>query len=236
MKSIVDLLGLKKKKKMSLDETMPISDAHYAVIDTELTGLDEKRDSIVSLGGIKMVGGRINLGDTFYQLVNPETKLTAESVCIHEITPSDVTEKPDIETVLTEFLTFCSTDILVGHYLSIDLSFINREMKRLFGAALKNAVLDTLVLYDFVRKQVPSHGSFVSPPREYTQLYDIAKTLDVPVSGAHNAIMDAFITAQVFQRLIPMLMTAGIRSIGNLMKLSARGGDTFRTSWQIVNL
>ena len=34
-----------------------------------------------------MNGGRIDLGDTFYRLVNPETSLTAESVIIHEITP-----------------------------------------------------------------------------------------------------------------------------------------------------
>ena len=41
------------------------------VVDTELTGLDEKKDSIVSIGAVRMTGGRIELGDMFYRLVSP---------------------------------------------------------------------------------------------------------------------------------------------------------------------
>lgn len=229
-----DVLNLKRRKKAPADEKS-ILDARYVVIDTELTGLDEKRDSIVSVGGLRMVGGRIDLGDSFYRLVNPETALTSESVVIHEITPSDLAEKPAIEPVLREFLRFCGDDIIVGHYVSIDLGFISRESKRIFGTPVKNPVLDTMILYDFIRKRIPSHGSFTSPPRDYTQLYDMARSLGIPVSGAHNAMMDAFITAQLFQRLIPMLSSVGIISLGNLLKLSLKGGDRFKVSCEIGN-
>jgi DNA polymerase-3 subunit epsilon len=115
------------------------------------------------------------------------------------------------------------------------MGFINRESKRIFGTTVKNPVLDTMILYDFIRKRIPSHGSFASPPRDYTQLYDMARSLGIPVSGAHNAMMDAFITAQLFQRLIPMLSCVGILSLGNLLKLSLKGGDRFRVSCEIGN-
>ena len=230
------LLNLRKHRLLEVDQTKSIRDARYIVIDTELTGLNEKRDSIVSVGALRMVGGRIDLGNSFYRLVNPETSLTAESVVIHEITPSEVVEKPGIEAVLTEFLEFCGDDIIVGHYVSIDLAFLNREMVRIFGSRLKNRVLDTAVLFAFMKDRLPPNSTFVTPPRDYRNLYDIAKFLGVPVSGAHNAVMDAFITAQVFQRLIPMLLSIGIRNVGHLLKLSERGGDSFRTSYVTASL
>ena len=44
---------------------MALESARYVVIDTELTGLDEKKDSIVSIGAVRMEGGRIEMGDSF---------------------------------------------------------------------------------------------------------------------------------------------------------------------------
>ena len=119
-----------------------IEEARYLVIDTELTGLNGRKDSIVSIGAVRMKGGRIDLSDTFYRMINPETSLTAESVIIHEIMPSDVLLKPDISSVLREFLDYCGSDILVGFCVSIDMEFLNREAKRLFGAPMGNRIID----------------------------------------------------------------------------------------------
>jgi DNA polymerase-3 subunit epsilon len=223
-------------KVKNIDESIPITDARYVVVDTELTGLNEKRDSIVSIGALRMRGGRIDLGDTFYRLVNPETELTAKSVVIHEITPSEVMQKPNINTVLSEFIEFCGDDVIIGHCISIDLSFIDREMKRIFGHPLKNAVLDTFTIYEWLSRKAASHKAFSKPLRDY-RLYEMARYFGVPVSGAHNAIMDAYITAQLFQRFIPILLEAGVRQIGHLLMAGnpSRGGDRFRLSSEAIN-
>ena len=93
-----------RKQKHAIDESTLISDVRFVVMDTELTGLDEKKDSIISVGAVRMTGGTINLGDSFYRLVSPGTELNAASVCIHEITPSEVAEQPGIEAALAELL------------------------------------------------------------------------------------------------------------------------------------
>jgi DNA polymerase III epsilon subunit-like protein len=123
-----ELFGRKAKAQHLIDGTTPITGARYVAIDTELTGLDEKNDAIVSLGAVRMTGGTVHLGETLYRLVNPGTGITAESVVIHEITPDDVREQPGIETTLWDFLSFCGWDVLVGHFVSIDLGFLCRGM------------------------------------------------------------------------------------------------------------
>ena len=101
---------------------MPIGQSRYVVMDTELTGLDVKKDSIVSVGAVAMVGGRIILGETFYEMVSPETALRSESIVVHGIMPSEVVGKPSIGAVLDDFLKFCEGAVVVGHFLSLDLA------------------------------------------------------------------------------------------------------------------
>jgi len=68
-------------------------------------------------------------------------------------------------------------------------------------------------------------------------LYDIAKYYGIEVNGAHNAMIDAFLTAQIFQRFIPILLEAGIRSVGDVLRLSnkLKGGDRFAVNRGISN-
>jgi DNA polymerase-3 subunit epsilon len=225
-----------RKKKPGIDIKTPINDVRYVAVDTELTGLDENKDSIVSIGAVRMTGGRIDLGETFYRLVSPRTELTAASVVIHEIMPSEVVASPGIEPVLAEFLEFCGTDVLVGHFISIDLAFLNREMKRLHGHEIPNAVIDTFSIYEWLRKRQKSRDCFATPLAGY-RLYDIVKCFGIPVNGAHNAIMDAYTTAQLFQRFLPLLTESGARDIGDLLNIGIpfEGGDRFRQSGEISN-
>lgn len=204
---------------------LSLDQAHYAVLDTELTGLDKKKDSIVSFGAVKMVGGSIKLGESYYRLVKPGSKMNHESVVVHEITPSEVDQKPSIKTVLPEFIAYCGSDILVGHFLSIDLHFINREMKRILKASLNNPVLDTRKIVEWLRWNSQSSSSDPLLAKDF-ELYEIARAQGIPVQGAHNALMDAFMTAQVFQRLIPQLFKAGIKTLGEALKI----GDPYKKS------
>jgi DNA polymerase III subunit epsilon len=230
------LIGRKEKKLQGLSAKTPITDVRYVVVDTELTGLDEKTDAIISIGAVRMTGGRIDLGDTFYRLVGPRVELRAANVLIHEIMPSDLAVQPAIDTVLAKFLDYAGNDVLVGHFISIDLAFFNREMKRLYGREIGNPVIDTFTLDEWLRKRLKSHDCFAKTLSGY-RLYDIAKSLDVPVNGSHNAIVDAFTTAQLMQRFIPLLIEAGVHDIGELLKRGKpfEGGDRFRITGDFGN-
>jgi len=198
---------------------MPITEMEFVVFDTELTGLKAKKDSIVSIGAIKMRRGMISLGESFYRVVEPRTELTARSVVIHEIMPSEAAGWPAIEHLLPEFLSFCGNAVLVGHMVSIDLQFLNTEMKRLYGAPLRNPAIDTYKLYAWIREKEENLCAFHGGLSEAADLFTLAKKYRIPVQKAHNAIADAFITAQLFQRLISQAPRWGLATVGDLVRV-----------------
>jgi DNA polymerase-3 subunit epsilon len=240
------MLGFFKKKSLSkksgsqIDKKQPLKQVTYVFIDTELTGLNERTDSIISIGALKMAEGRIELGTTFYSLVKPNTKskMNGKSIFIHTITPNEVSEERELPAVLSEFLQFCGNDVLVGHYVSIDFSFINKEMNLSLGFSLPNPILDTFTLYNWLWGKWASEPGFSLHPQQ-VDLYDIAKSFGIPFTGAHNAVMDAFITAQIFQRFIPWLERSGIYNLEDLLRVGNpfRGGENrFSLPAQINNL
>jgi DNA polymerase III subunit epsilon len=233
---MLEFLKQKKQPASSIDQSLPITDMRYTVIDTELTGLNEKKDSILSIGAVRMNGTRIELASSFHQLIKPETEFRPKSVVVHEITPSDVIEKPNIDAILSEFLQFCDNDVIVGHCVSIDLSFINRETKRIFRNSIQNPVIDTYKVYEWLRKKVPTRTCFSSSPQD-SSLYEIAKCFSIAVRGAHNALVDAFITAQLLQRFMPVLSDIGVNHIGALLEIGhpSEGGDKHKISGEISN-
>jgi DNA polymerase-3 subunit epsilon len=233
---MLSLFGKKAGTLAGLDAKTPLTKVRFTVLDSELTGLDEKKDSIVSIGAVHMVGGRIELGNSLYQLVSPKTALEANSVVIHEILPSDVEGKPGIDAALSALLDFCGSDVLVGHFINIDLAFLNREMKRHYHRTIANPVLDTFSIYEWLRQRNLSPECFVTPLSGY-RLYDLSKCFGIPVNGMHNAVMDSYATAQLLQRFFPLLEGAGVNTIGDLLGIGKpfEGGDRFRLTGEFGN-
>jgi DNA polymerase-3 subunit epsilon len=214
---------------------LPIPELRFTVLDTELTGLDGRRDDIISIGALHMQGSRIELGSAFQVLVKPQALLDGRTVVIHGITPSELEARPSIDMVLASFAEYVAGTVLVGHCLSLDLGFLNRDAKRSRRAPFRNASVDTLSLYGWLRRRSAEHPAF-SLDLPGPSLYDLAAAFEIPVEAAHSAIGDAYVTAQLFQRFLPLLLQggvqdlAGLRRVGNpkrqLANLAAQEGHT----------
>lgn len=201
------------------DPGTPIAEAAYVVFDTELTGLESRKDSIVSIGAVKMAGPRILAGEHFNRMVEPRTALTGESVVIHGITPGEARECPGIESMLPEFLAFCRGSVLVGHHVAMDLRFLNAELQRCHGAPVANPTVDTLSLAAWLWKREGDYSAFHEEPRGPVDLFSLATARGIPVHHAHDAAYDAYITAQLFQRYLALLPKHGVRTVGELVRI-----------------
>jgi DNA polymerase-3 subunit epsilon len=212
-------LGETGDGSVAVDPDTVISEAEYLVFDTELTGMKPRRDSIVSIGAVTMRGDRILVGRNFHRIVSPRTELTDKSVVIHGITPTEAAESPSIASVLPEFLDLCRGKVLVGHVVSIDIRFINREMEVLHGSALANPSVDTMSLYGFLRKKTGDYCAFHEGVPGRADLFSLCKEYGIPVARAHDALYDAFVTAQLFQRFLAVLPEYGIHTIKDLKRI-----------------
>ena len=227
---VIPFLDFLKRKK-TLTQEIFLRDTEFVILDTELTGLDEKKDSIISIGAIRMRGGRIVLSDMFYEEARPQSALKKESITIHGFTPSDLTDKPDIADIAEKFSSYCSGSVLVGHFIGIDIAFLNRLSGRLNRPHIVNPSIDTFYLIEWLSKRFKGRR-FFSYPINDPRLYEAARRFDIPIQGAHNSLMDAFITAQLFQRLMPLLSEAGINTLTEVIEIQnpSKGGDRFRAS------
>ena len=85
-----DWLKSQQDIKKSFDLKGSYGEVDFVAFDTELTGLDFKRDAIISIGAVKLRGSTILPAKTFYRLVKPECELKSKSVVVHELTHSDL--------------------------------------------------------------------------------------------------------------------------------------------------
>ncbi|HTZ17376.1 MAG TPA: 3'-5' exonuclease [Dissulfurispiraceae bacterium] len=207
----------KSRKRTNDDEIehVHVSLAKYVAVDIELTGLDEQRDSITAIGAIKMTGGRIELGETFYRMMDSgggsiqgvDLKGSVEAGCFL---------KPETSTALSEFLSLCGNSIIVGHLIFTDLAILKNEVNRSLGMEVKNHALDTYKLYHWLMRRESSGWTHSS---EEVKLYEVAAHLGIAAPGDRNAVNDAFVTAQVFQRLLPLLISEGVKTVGELLRI-----------------
>ena len=117
------------------------------------------------------------------------------------------------------FIAFCAGDILVGHFVEIDLQFLAKELARAGLPPLANRAIDTWALYDWLAGRAPHDGGPGLPRLRDPRLPELAEALGVPRGREHHALADAFVTAQVFQRLLRRLPRWGVATLGHLLRI-----------------
>ena len=207
------------RQKLPVDRRSAIEDVDYVAFDTELTGLDPKRDTIISIGAVKLRGGSIFPGKSFYRLVQPESELKAESVVVHELVHSDLEAADRASDVLIDFLEFVAGTVLLGHFVHIDLGFTHRAMKRIFGVGFRRAAVDTATLHDWLVDNHPAFANHHGGISVKKDLFSTATRYGIAVDRAHDALFDAFVSAQLFQRFLAFLPAAGVHSVGELLQV-----------------
>jgi len=165
-------------------------------IDCETTGLDPKRDDIVTLAAVRIRGARILAASRFEATIRPSAKMKAEAIKVHRLREGDVAGGRTIDEVLPDLLRFIGSRPLVGYYLEFDLAMINKHMRRLIGIELPNRRIEVSGLY-YERKYADA------PPGMQLDLSfaAILADLGLPVLDQHDALSDALMTAMIYVAL-----------------------------------
>jgi DNA polymerase-3 subunit epsilon len=189
----------------------PIEDVRFVVLDLETTGLNPVTDAIVTIGAVGVRGGDILLEDSFSALLKIAENTSA--VTVHGVTRDQSVKGLDEPIALERFLDYLKDGVIVGHHIGHDLTAVNAGCARYWAGALLNRSLDTMDLTLHLER----NGAFADRPaiRRFT-LDALCEMFGVVPHDRHTAAGDAFITAQVFLRLLRLASRYGRGTLGRI--------------------
>lgn len=167
----------------------------YVVFDLETTGLQPKKDKIIEIGAVKVKDGEPV--DVFKSLVNPGLKLPEFITEVTGITDGLLEGERQIKEVLPEFIEFCDTDVVMGHNLMFDYSFIKVNAVNL-NLEFDKSGIDTL-------KIAKKHLAGL----ESRKLDYLCSYYGIEDKEHHRAYNDAMVTSRLYLKLAEEFETPG---------------------------
>lgn len=190
------------------DDT-PLAALPTVVLDTETTGLDANADRVVSIGAVRMVGGRVFHQASFHQLCNPERPIPPAATRVHQITDADVTDAPPFTQIWQDCLPLLQGTVVVGYNIPFDIAMLRHECRRAGLPWREPPFLDILLLTVALIDDLPNDN-----------LEGLASYLGVTISDRHNALGDSLTEAATLACLLPRLEDRGIVTFGDAMAFS----------------
>ncbi|MGO1541995.1 MAG: exonuclease domain-containing protein [Luteimonas sp.] len=157
----------------------------WVSLDLETTGLEPKRDHILSLAAVPVRNGQVLLSERFERRIRPDRDFGIESARHHYITPEEAAAGIQVTRAVREFLHWLGSRSLLGYHLAFDLAMLDPHVKALTGFRLVNPRADLATA--FAARAVRARPT--EPPN--LDFAHIARTLDVPVLARHSALGDA---------------------------------------------
>lgn len=203
-------IGWRKRLRPSPDWTT----ATFWAIDVETTGLDVRRDQILSVGMVPIRDGVIRYGERFATLVRPGSASAPshDGVGIHHILPGDVAAAPAFGAVVDAIESRLREGLVVMHHAPVDLAFLAQAYRDLGRTWPRVRVVDTLDL--LMRLHHQRHHFTPFPPPLRASLRDARAEFGLAAHDAHDALSDAVATAELFLVLRSRLGVCTLRGLG----------------------
>ncbi len=205
-----------KKIFADFNQGRPLHEYTFVVCDTELTGLNKRKDEIISIGAVRIVNLQIELSQTFHQYIRPANIDPNQATLVHRITPEELKAAPSMDEVLPEFIEFCGDALLVGHFVGIDMHFLAKATRASLGGMLSNPSIDTMRLArGYAEARCTDFYGGCDQAQSYN-LDTLTEEFNLPRFKPHDALEDALQTAYLFLFLIKKFRHGGIRTLKEL--------------------
>jgi DNA polymerase-3 subunit epsilon len=189
----------------------PLSDGNWVVIDTESSGPDARHDRLLSIGACTISGHRILVGSGFETVLGQKEPSAADNILVHRIGTAAQRGGEDPELALSSFLEYAGRTPLVGFHARFDATLLARELR---------ARLDLRFSALWVDAAHVAAALFPQSRGESWALDQWLAFFGIDNYSRHDALADAFSTAQLF---LVLLERASAQGIGDARALVGLG-------------
>lgn len=165
----------------------------FVALDLETSGLDNRRDEILSIGWVCLSDMQIELSSAQHRLIRPHYDIPEQSAVIHQITDDQAAQGESLSDVLSELLPLLAGKVLIAHHASFEMRFLQRVCEALFGVGFLMPVVDTQAI---ARRSLERRDQAFQPKE--LRLGALRGRYQLPRYRLHNALSDALGAAELF--------------------------------------
>lgn len=188
----------------AVDVDTQLSEVPFVAMDFETTGLNQKKDAIVSIGLVPFDMQRIRCKEAKHWILNPHKPMAEDAVVIHGITHSEVQTAPDLLLILDELLTALAGKVVVVHHKTIERGFLAAALQARLNEGIVFPVVDTMELEARLHRDKPLGlwARLRGKKPASIRLADSRGRYQLPFYQPHHALTDALATAELLQAQI----------------------------------
>ena len=162
----------------------------FVVLSTETSGLNPKKDVIMSFGAVAVIDNTIVISDAF-EVSIPQYKYLHDNGITNDFLLESSLPKLVEAQAVEKLIDYIENATLVGHRIHFDVEMINESLEKIDCGRIKNEALDIEVMY---KKLLDINDKNFS-------LDELGTLFKLPKTDRISATDDAFTIAILFLRL-----------------------------------
>lgn len=176
------------KAYLSKFDSKPV---RFVVLSTKNTGLDYKKDVILSIAAFGIVNEQILVGDNF-EVVLLQYVFNHDHGLSNDFIAETQLPKLVEAQAIQNFIDFIGNATLVGHRIDHDVEMINEALGRLHCGRIRNQLLDVEVMF----KKWKEAGN-----EKHFSIDDLSAAFKIPLPEKVSPAEDAYAIALLFLKL-----------------------------------
>lgn len=193
---------------MLFSRKTPLGEAQWVVVDCETSGLDARRDRLLSVAAVRVRGARIALDQSFAAVLRQAAPSAEANILVHGIGGEAQLGGRDPAAALRELLAFAGGALPVAFHAPFDAEVLRRA-----GVPLGKRWVD-------LARLAPA----LFPKTKARTLDEWLAAFAIECPARHDALADAGSTALLFLVLLAEARRQGVGTVERLEGLAAAAG------------
>ena len=182
-----------------------LAQARFVVLDLETTGPRRERDRIVAIGAVAIERRALVHADAFFAVLRQPVASARANILVHRIGAQHQLSGADPAAALQSFLAYRGSATGVAFRADFDRVVLGRELRRVLDLRDRRTMLDLAMLLPALFPGVP-----------HDTLDAWARHFGITPLARHDALGDAYVTAQLLLVVISAAERAGAHTVADL--------------------